>query len=57
MPADVIMPALGMAQDTGKVVRWLRNEGEEVVKAAKQAKKIVEKHGAEFFRMSRWPAR
>jgi pyruvate dehydrogenase E2 component (dihydrolipoamide acetyltransferase) len=31
MPTDVIMPALGMAQDTGKVVRWLRSEGEEVV--------------------------
>jgi pyruvate dehydrogenase E2 component (dihydrolipoamide acetyltransferase) len=32
MPTSVIMPALGMAQDTGKVVRWLRNEGDEVVK-------------------------
>ena len=26
------MPALGMAQETGKVVRWLRNEGDQVVK-------------------------
>ncbi len=26
----VIMPALGMAQDTGKVVRWLRAEGDAV---------------------------
>jgi pyruvate dehydrogenase E2 component (dihydrolipoamide acetyltransferase) len=32
MPTSVIMPALGMAQDTGKVVRWLRSEGDEVVK-------------------------
>src|SRR4051812_32952004 len=32
MPVEVIMPALGMAQETGKVVRWLRAEGEEVAK-------------------------
>ena len=32
MPVRVIMPALGMAQDTGKVVRWLRSEGDVVVK-------------------------
>src|SRR2546421_3991737 len=32
MPADVIMPALGMAQETGKVVRWLKQDGELVVK-------------------------
>ena len=30
MPTVVIMPALGMAQDTGKVVRWLRAEGDVV---------------------------
>lgn len=30
MPKELIMPALGMAQDTGKVLRWLRSEGEEV---------------------------
>jgi pyruvate dehydrogenase E2 component (dihydrolipoamide acetyltransferase) len=30
MPTDVIMPALGMAQDTGRVVRWLHQEGDEV---------------------------
>src|SRR5207253_2286498 len=35
MPADVIMPALGMAQETGKVVRWLKQDGEvEAVAAA-----------------------
>ncbi|MEN3343398.1 MAG: hypothetical protein V7644_2802 [Actinomycetota bacterium] len=32
MPADVIMPALGMAQDTGKVLRWLRSDGDSVAK-------------------------
>jgi pyruvate dehydrogenase E2 component (dihydrolipoamide acetyltransferase) len=30
MPADVIMPALGMAQDTGTVLRWLKAEGDHV---------------------------
>jgi len=30
MPADVIMPALGMAQETGKVLRWLKAEGDAV---------------------------
>jgi pyruvate dehydrogenase E2 component (dihydrolipoamide acetyltransferase) len=29
---DVIMPALGVAQDTGRVLRWLRAEGELVTK-------------------------
>jgi pyruvate dehydrogenase E2 component (dihydrolipoamide acetyltransferase) len=32
MPSDVIMPALGMAQETGKVVRWLKAEGDAVIK-------------------------
>jgi pyruvate dehydrogenase E2 component (dihydrolipoamide acetyltransferase) len=32
MATNVILPALGMAQDTGKIVRWLKTEGEEVVK-------------------------
>src|SRR5438309_5353078 len=26
------MPALGMAQDTGKLVRWLKQEGDQVAK-------------------------
>jgi pyruvate dehydrogenase E2 component (dihydrolipoamide acetyltransferase) len=30
MSTDVIMPALGMAQETGKVLRWLKAEGEPV---------------------------
>ena len=32
MPADVIMPALGMAQETGKVLRWLKQDGDAVTK-------------------------
>jgi pyruvate dehydrogenase E2 component (dihydrolipoyllysine-residue acetyltransferase) len=32
MPSDVIMPALGMSQETGKVLRWLKAEGETVAK-------------------------
>jgi pyruvate dehydrogenase E2 component (dihydrolipoamide acetyltransferase) len=32
VPTDVIMPALGMAQETGKVLRWLKAEGDEVAK-------------------------
>lgn len=32
MANDVIMPALGMAQETGKVLRWLRAEGDSVAK-------------------------
>ena len=30
MPFEVIMPALGLAQETGKVVRWLKDEGDRV---------------------------
>ncbi|WP_420406861.1 biotin/lipoyl-containing protein [Hoeflea sp.] len=30
MPHDVIMPALGMAQDTGKIVSWLKEAGDPV---------------------------
>ena len=32
MPTTVIMPALEMAQDTGKVVRWLKSPGDAVKK-------------------------
>jgi pyruvate dehydrogenase E2 component (dihydrolipoamide acetyltransferase) len=32
MPTDVIMPALGMAQDTGIVVGWKKRAGDEVTK-------------------------
>jgi pyruvate dehydrogenase E2 component (dihydrolipoyllysine-residue acetyltransferase) len=32
MPAEVIMPALGMAQETGKVLRWLKEDGAAVAK-------------------------
>jgi pyruvate dehydrogenase E2 component (dihydrolipoamide acetyltransferase) len=30
MATEVIMPALGVAQETGKLVRWLKREGERV---------------------------
>jgi len=30
MATDVILPALGMAQDTGKIVQWFKAEGEQV---------------------------
>ncbi len=30
MPKEVIMPALGMAQDEGVLLRWFKREGEEV---------------------------
>ena len=32
MPANVIMPALEMAQETGKVIRWLKTPGSRVQK-------------------------
>lgn len=32
MPTKVIMPALGMAQETGTLLRWLKQEGESVEK-------------------------
>jgi pyruvate dehydrogenase E2 component (dihydrolipoamide acetyltransferase) len=32
MATQVILPALGMAQETGIIVRWLKEEGEEVAK-------------------------
>ena len=32
MPIDVIMPALGVAQQTGTLLKWLRTEGQAVAK-------------------------
>jgi pyruvate dehydrogenase E2 component (dihydrolipoamide acetyltransferase) len=32
MPTDVVMPALELAQETGKVVRWLKSAGDAVSK-------------------------
>src|SRR5437899_1549297 len=32
MATQVILPALGLAQETGTIVRWLKSEGEEVTK-------------------------
>ena len=30
MPHDIIMPALGMAQETGKIISWLKQPGDAV---------------------------
>src|SRR2546423_4907412 len=32
MATDVILPALGMSQATGKIIRWLKSEGEQVAR-------------------------
>src|SRR5689334_15563523 len=32
MATNVILPALGMSQDTGKIVQWLKAEGERVAR-------------------------
>ena len=32
MATDVILPALGMSQDTGRIVQWLKANGDQVVK-------------------------
>ena len=32
MTTNVILPALGMSQDTGKILQWLKHEGEQVAK-------------------------
>jgi pyruvate dehydrogenase E2 component (dihydrolipoamide acetyltransferase) len=32
VPTEVIMPALGMAQETGKLLRWIKSEGDTVTK-------------------------
>ena len=31
MAHEIIMPALGMAQETGRLVAWLKNEGDAAV--------------------------
>lgn len=38
MPIEFIMPALEMAQDTGKILRWLKREGD----AVKKGEPIIE---------------
>jgi pyruvate dehydrogenase E2 component (dihydrolipoamide acetyltransferase) len=30
MATNVIMPALGISQDTGKIIRWIKTEGQSV---------------------------
>ena len=32
MPTEVIMPALGMSQETGRLLRWIKTEGDSVTK-------------------------
>ncbi|HVB52933.1 MAG TPA: dihydrolipoamide acetyltransferase family protein [Candidatus Acidoferrales bacterium] len=32
MPTDIVMPAMGMSQDVGKLVCWRKKQGEEIVK-------------------------
>src|SRR5438034_186664 len=32
MPTNVIMPALELAQETGKILRWIKSPGDSVVK-------------------------
>src|SRR5438093_808945 len=32
MPTDVIMPALGVAQETGTLLNWIKSEGQSVSK-------------------------
>src|SRR5712691_10265785 len=32
MATDVIMPALGVAQETGRILQWLKSEGDPVLK-------------------------
>ena len=32
MAHEIIMPALGMAQETGRLVAWLKNEGDSVLR-------------------------
>jgi pyruvate dehydrogenase E2 component (dihydrolipoamide acetyltransferase) len=32
MATEVVMPALGLAQETGKVLRWLKSDGDDVAK-------------------------
>ena len=32
MATEIVMPALGISQDTGQLVQWLKQEGEDVAK-------------------------
>src|SRR5436309_2659445 len=58
MPVEVIMPMLGMAQETGKVVRWLKAEGEAVVKAEPLMEVETDKVTVEIFPgTTPWPSR
>jgi hypothetical protein len=61
-PDDMVRLALdprasregGYSMAITSFTRFKSDKTEEMVKAAKQAKKLVEKHGAEFLRLSRF---
>jgi pyruvate dehydrogenase E2 component (dihydrolipoyllysine-residue acetyltransferase) len=48
MPTTVIMPALGMAQETGTLVRWLQPEGAAVTKGESIAEVMTDKATVEL---------
>jgi pyruvate dehydrogenase E2 component (dihydrolipoamide acetyltransferase) len=48
MATNVIMPALGMAQETGTVVRWLKAEGERVNRGEPLAEIMTDKATVEL---------
>ena len=55
MPTDVIMPALELAQETGKVLRWLKAPGDTVRKG--EAVECPQCHAAQVERLLSVPAR
>lgn len=48
MATEIILPALGMAQDTGKIVRWLKSAGEPVRKGEPVAEVETDKATVEI---------
>src|SRR5438105_5838836 len=48
MARQVILPALGMAQETGIIVRWLKAEGDEVTKGESLAEIETDKATVEI---------
>ena len=57
MATQVILPALGMAQETGIIVRWLKNAGEEVAKGEPLAEIETDKATVEIEAPAYWCAR
>lgn len=52
MATKVIMPALGMAQETGKLLAWLKQEGEAVIKGEVIMEIETDKAAVEFEAMA-----